>query len=297
MRLEWLEDILAVADLGSLKAASDRRHVSQPAFSRRLRIIEETIGAALFDRSGRPVRLLPNAAEQVERIRALSGELRDLQAALQEGERAVSRRLVLVGQHAITTATAPTVVERLAGLNLNIRLRSANRDECLALLITRQVDLALVYDVAEHDPLPGIEFFDVAPIGSEHLIPVFASSKIDRLNEEFRKGEIPVVAYPEDVFFGDVQRRLVFPGIANIARIRTRLETALTPAALQFALTGVGIAWVPRSLAQPEIKRGALIAPDTLPKVAMQLLAVKLGERTTGPSGEAWTKIVQWLRD
>ena len=32
-------------------------------------------------------------------------------------------------------------------------------------------------------------------------------------------------------------------------------------------------------------------------KVAMQLLAVKLGERTTGPSGEAWTKIVQWLRD
>ena len=293
MRLEWLEDILAVADLGSLKAASERRHVSQPAFSRRLRLIEDTIGAALFDRSGRPLKLLPNVVEQVERIRVLSAELRDLQSALQESERAVSRRLVLAGQHAITTATAPAVVERLAGLSLNIRLRSANRDECLALLITRQADVALVYDVAEHDPLPGIEFFDVAAIGSEHLIPVFATSKIDRLNDEFRKGELSVVAYPEDVFFGDVQRRLVFPAIADIARIRTRLETALTPAALQFALTGAGIAWVPRSLAQPEILRGALIALETLPHVAMRLLAVRLGERATGPPGEAWSEITQ----
>ncbi|MEM8665677.1 MAG: LysR family transcriptional regulator, partial [Pseudomonadota bacterium] len=44
MRLEWLDDILAIADLGSLKAAAERRHLSQPAFSRRLKLIEESLG-------------------------------------------------------------------------------------------------------------------------------------------------------------------------------------------------------------------------------------------------------------
>ncbi|MFU8778000.1 MAG: helix-turn-helix domain-containing protein, partial [Roseovarius sp.] len=50
MRLEWLDDILAVADAGSLARAAEIRHVSQSAFTRRLRAIEDTLGVPLFDR-------------------------------------------------------------------------------------------------------------------------------------------------------------------------------------------------------------------------------------------------------
>ena len=59
MQLDWIDDILAVIDTGSLAAAAERRLLTQPAFTRRVRGIEERIGAALFDRSRKPVAVLP----------------------------------------------------------------------------------------------------------------------------------------------------------------------------------------------------------------------------------------------
>ena len=59
MRLEWIEDILAVAENGSFQMACEKRNVSQPAFSRRIRQIEQALGVTLFDRSTRPARLAP----------------------------------------------------------------------------------------------------------------------------------------------------------------------------------------------------------------------------------------------
>ncbi len=41
IRLEWLEDILAVAETGSFSEAAERRHLTQSAFSRRIRNIED----------------------------------------------------------------------------------------------------------------------------------------------------------------------------------------------------------------------------------------------------------------
>lgn len=41
MCLEWLEDILGVAETGSFSEAAERRHLTQSAFSRRIRNIED----------------------------------------------------------------------------------------------------------------------------------------------------------------------------------------------------------------------------------------------------------------
>ena len=55
MRLEWLEDILAVVETGSFIKAAERRCLTQSAFSRRIRMIETHVGAELFDRARKPV--------------------------------------------------------------------------------------------------------------------------------------------------------------------------------------------------------------------------------------------------
>ena len=47
MRLEWLEDLLAVAETGSFQEAADRRRLTQSAFSRRIQHIEELPGASV----------------------------------------------------------------------------------------------------------------------------------------------------------------------------------------------------------------------------------------------------------
>jgi len=57
MNLIWLDDFLALAATGNFSRAADDRHTSQPAFSRRIRALEEWIGADLFDRSSQPAQL------------------------------------------------------------------------------------------------------------------------------------------------------------------------------------------------------------------------------------------------
>jgi DNA-binding transcriptional LysR family regulator len=290
MRLEWIEDILAVADAGSIQRAAERRRLTQPAFSRRLRAIEAAIGAPLFDRSTRPARLLPHAQAQVERMRDAAAGLRALGDALRDEGQGGRGKLVIASQHAITTAHMPGLIERLAPLDLDIRLRSANRDECLALLFTREADIAVVYDVEEGAPLAGREFLDLAEIGDERLIPVFDARATDRLDAAFAAGELSVIAYPPEVFLGAVQRSLIFPQLARMCRLRPCLETALTPAALQCALSGIGVAWTPATLAQPHVASGALAdLSASMPVAEMRLTLARIA----GAAGAAaaWRQI------
>jgi hypothetical protein len=59
MELIWLEDYLALAETLNFSRAAEARHVTQPAFSRRIRALEDWIGAALFTRTTHSVVLTP----------------------------------------------------------------------------------------------------------------------------------------------------------------------------------------------------------------------------------------------
>lgn len=57
IRLDWLETFLAITETGSLTAAGERVARSQSAISLQLRQLEDAIGARLFERGHRTVRL------------------------------------------------------------------------------------------------------------------------------------------------------------------------------------------------------------------------------------------------
>src|SRR5688500_11241190 len=59
MELEWLEDFISLARSGSFSRSATERHVTQPAFSRRIQALELWLGVALIDRSAYPTRLTP----------------------------------------------------------------------------------------------------------------------------------------------------------------------------------------------------------------------------------------------
>jgi LysR family transcriptional regulator, hypochlorite-specific transcription factor HypT len=292
MRLEWIEDILAVAEHGSFQAACQKRNVSQPAFSRRIRQIEQALGVTLFDRTARPARLAAHVTDQLERMRELSAGLRDLALVLHDTEGARRRRIVIASQHAIAATSTPEIIGRYADLDIDTRLRSGNRDDCLAQLMTRRADIALIHDVAGAHEIPGSDFLDIMHIGTETLIPVFAGDRLSTLNLAYENGELPVIAYPADVFLGQVQRRIIFPRLTRVGRVRTRLETALTLAALEFARTGFGVAWIPEHLARADIGSSRLVnLSATLPAISMNLIAARLVDGSHPMVDEVWERI------
>lgn len=50
LNLKLLQDLQALADTGSLYKAAERRHITHPAFGRRIRALEEWAGTPLVER-------------------------------------------------------------------------------------------------------------------------------------------------------------------------------------------------------------------------------------------------------
>ena len=57
MDTKWLEDFVSLAKTRSFSRSAQLRHLTQPAFSRRLRSLQAWAGVALVDRSSYPTRL------------------------------------------------------------------------------------------------------------------------------------------------------------------------------------------------------------------------------------------------
>ncbi len=295
MRLEWLEDLLAVAETGSFQEAADRRRLTQSAFSRRIQHIEDQIGVELFDRTRKPVQLRPTTAEQRDQIAKLANDLRQLVTDLQRGERMASNRITIASQHALTTALTPLILKGIHARHedIHVRLRSANLDECFSLLLSRQADIALVYRLPGEDHPISAAFVETSTIGTDVLIPVIAASATAELVTRSASGMLPFVAYPGEVFLGQVLERLILPRVRNAMRPIPKAETALTLAALEMAAVGVAVAWVPGSLARQRISNGSLAdLSEWLPSHQLEVTAVRLFGNAGPVAKSVWSEIV-----
>lgn len=75
MKLSQLRDVLAVAETGSLRAAGRHLNIAQPAITRSIREIEQELGATLFERHAKGVRLTEIGGAFVARAHAVQAEL------------------------------------------------------------------------------------------------------------------------------------------------------------------------------------------------------------------------------
>lgn len=295
MRLEWLEDILAVAETGSFSEAAERRHLTQSAFSRRIQNIEDYVGVELFDRTRKPVQLRPTTELQHDQILRLIGTLRQLAEDLRRGERIARNRVVLTSQHSLTAALTPALVrcvQQRQG-DIYIRLRSANLDECFALLLSRQADIAMVYGLPGEALTIAAGYIETVTIGTDRLIPV---CRPDAAPEAWHGGSaLPYIAYPGEVFFGQVMDREILPRLRGLSSPVPKVETALTFAVLELAAAGLGIAWVPASLARQRIAEGKLAdLSDRLPFCHLDVMGVRLAGDPGMAARAVWDQFLDW---
>jgi LysR family transcriptional regulator, hypochlorite-specific transcription factor HypT len=91
METKWLEDFVSLAETRSFSRSAQLRHVTQPAFSRRIQSLESWAGTDLVDRSSYPTRLTPagetlysQALETLQTLQSTRAMLRAHSAAGQD---------------------------------------------------------------------------------------------------------------------------------------------------------------------------------------------------------------------
>ena len=85
MEIRWLEDFIVLAQTRHFSRAADAQNVSQPTFSRRIKLLEEEMGTTLINRQTLPLSLTPagdeflQLCEQItERVRITRERLQDM---------------------------------------------------------------------------------------------------------------------------------------------------------------------------------------------------------------------------
>ena len=85
-----LQAFLAVADTGSFSRAAEQLHLTQPAVSKRIAMLEQQLDARLFDRVGRHVSLteagLALQGTEVKALRAGEASIKESYAEVRDGQ-------------------------------------------------------------------------------------------------------------------------------------------------------------------------------------------------------------------
>ena len=82
MQIPQITAFLAVAELQSFSLAAERLHITQPAVSKRIRQLEETMQTTLFDRIGKKSILTPNGLALIPHAEQILLEIKTYKASL-----------------------------------------------------------------------------------------------------------------------------------------------------------------------------------------------------------------------
>lgn len=264
MNLSWIDDFNALAATGNFSRAAEERHMTQPAFSRRIRALEEWLGAELFDRSSQPARV----TEVGEWFRVAAQDLQAQVAGMPGEARAVAEAnastLRFASTHALSFTFFPHWLRALeAHATMGpIQLVSDVQQKCEGLLAQSEVHFMLAH---AHSGVRGeLDEANVESllVGRDQLVPVSApddqGAPVHRLEGGNPGASIHLLGYSQVSGLGRILRTLKGPAIERLHH-QYVLTAHLASVLRTMALDGRGMAWLPRLLVDDDLERGRLI--------------------------------------
>ncbi len=262
MNIDWLEDFTALAEAENFSRAAERRNVTQPAFSRRIRAFEEWLGTSLFVRGGQKI-TLTRAGDAIraeaEAILRAALRLRRIARECAVGEEAT---LHFAATHSLSFSFFPGWIKRYAPFlgRTSINLISDTMAACEAALVQGQVQFLLCHD----SPAAPSRFRDTGfsshAVGTDTLSPYAAADgrrkPVCDLDDASRPARWLQYS-PESGFCRMMQghAKVAACMAASAPGFTSRLATVL----LSVATDGQGVAWLPASLAAAAVEQGRLV--------------------------------------
>jgi DNA-binding transcriptional LysR family regulator len=272
-----LEALIAIAELGSFRAAAKRLGVTQPTVSMRIGELEHSLDTRLFDRSSYRPQLTADGREILKYAQRMMLLMHEMRACALNGAGVVGTiRLGAADSFALTCL--PSLLARLEhgfprlkvaldidySFNLNRKLHRGELDVAFLTSPTTGPDVRI-------EPLVPIPLVWVA---SPRLgLPESRLAPADL-------ADVPIITNPEPS--GLYSSAIEWFGRAGLAPARLNSCNSLTHM-LRLAAAGVGASLLPTAILHHEVESGVLRVLETEPPIEPHELAIAVRSAPTSP--------------
>ena len=260
---KWLEDFVSLAETRSFSRSAQLRHVTQPAFSRRIQALESWTGIDLVDRSSYPTRLTPagetfhaQALEILDALQATRNMMRSHQVAGQD-------MLEFAVPHTLAFTFFPhwlmDLRQRFGAVKT--RLTALNVHDAVLRLTEGGCDLLIAY----HHPSQPLQLnpdrYEMLSLGRETLAP-YTKAGVDGAPLFALPGSaqqrVPFLSYASGAYMARLVE-VILKQAAQPLFLDTIYETDMAEGLKAMALEGHGLAFLPRSSVRKELKNKSLV--------------------------------------
>jgi len=146
MDTQNLKAFLLVAETGSFSLAAEKLHLTQPAVSKRIALLEEQLGTGLFDRIGRNISLTEAGNALLPHARAVQLELEAARQSVRDLSGAIAGQLRLATSHHIGLHRLPPVLSAFSKAYpaVQIDIDFMDSEQAYELIMQGKVELAIV---------------------------------------------------------------------------------------------------------------------------------------------------------
>jgi LysR family transcriptional regulator, hypochlorite-specific transcription factor HypT len=258
METKWLEDFVSLAETRSFSRSAQARHVTQPAFSRRIQALEAWAGMDLVDRSSYPTRLTPAGETLLAQAVELLAQLQATRNMLRSHQATGADMVEFAVPHSLAFSFFPTW---LMGLRKQLdpfksRLNALNVHDAVLQLSEGHCDLLLAYH-HETQPLQlDPQRYEMLSLGHDTLA-AFARPDPEG-HAQFRLPghtgqKIPFLAYAEGAYLGRLVEIIVKQAGVPL-HLEALYETDMAEGLKAMALEGHGLAFLPASSVKRELR-------------------------------------------
>ncbi|WP_343249134.1 LysR family transcriptional regulator [Diplocloster hominis] len=247
-----------VASTGNISKAAKELYISQPAISKSIRRLEDSLGVALFNRSSRGVTLTEEGQLLYQHVRTAFDTLSDAEDQLKlAGTLGIGQLRIGVSTTLCKYVLLPYLQQFiLLYPHIKISITCQSTNQTLRLLEENRIDVGLI---GKPDNIKPLHFY---PIGEIEDIFVATSSYMDNL--KLRSGSSGPNILETATFMlldkENMTRQYIDDYLLeNKIQVHNLLEVTTLDLLIEFAKIGLGIACVIKEFVHPELEAEKLI--------------------------------------
>lgn len=257
MNINQLEAFLMLADCLSVTETAKRMHCTQPAVTMRIRMLEQSLDAALFDRINKRMHLTQQGAVFRGYAQQIVNSLGSAREHLRQLENPLCGTIHFGASNFIGVYLIPAIIahhKRLAP-NLVFGLDIASSSELIRRLEANSVEFLIVSDQLDLDP----ERYTFRELCRDHLVLIVAPGHPLALRGEVALGELKSETFlikPEP----SATRSFLIERIRRAGEgIMSEMRISSLEAIKQGVMHSLGVSIVPRIAVAQDIAAGSLV--------------------------------------